>query len=169
MIERITSQSNPNLLYLQHSMEFITNLILIPRFFFTPEIIIKRSPLKQTARRAGWIGCNIDLSNIPTIGKIRIIHKGTAVKSQTVIDKYKKAIPLKTVSINERGWLYDIFLCLDRLGVEFELSDVYAFENKLSNKHPANKNIRPKIRQQLQLLREKGVVEFFGNGRYKKI
>ncbi|RJQ53985.1 MAG: restriction endonuclease, partial [Nitrospiraceae bacterium] len=31
---------------------------------------------------------------------------------------------------------------------------------------PDNKHIRPKIRQQLQILRDKGIVEFKGQGRY---
>ncbi|HDT15115.1 MAG TPA: hypothetical protein ENN55_02790 [Firmicutes bacterium] len=32
--------------------------------------------------------------------------------------------------------------------------------------HPENRNIKPKIRQQLQFLRDKGYLYFEGKGRY---
>ena len=50
----------------------------------------------------------------------------------------------------------------------FTLDEMYQFENILRIKHPQNKNIKPKIRQQLQFLRDKGFIEFLGNGNYKK-
>jgi type II restriction enzyme len=46
---------------------------------------------------------------------------------------------------------------------------MYKFENLLQIKHPANNNIKPKIRQQLQILRDKGFIEFLGNGKYRKV
>ncbi len=49
----------------------------------------------------------------------------------------------------------------------FSLTDVYRFERRLSRLHPRNRNIRPKIRQQLQVLRDHGVLEFLGNGQYR--
>ena len=53
MIERITSNINPQLFVMQYSNLSVTNLTLIPKFFFTPDIIEKRKPLSATARRAG--------------------------------------------------------------------------------------------------------------------
>ena len=53
MIERITSLKNPNLFVMSYADMEVNNLILIPNFFFTPDIIEQRSPLKDTARRAG--------------------------------------------------------------------------------------------------------------------
>ncbi len=32
--------------------------------------------------------------------------------------------------------------------------------------YPNNKNVRPKIRQQLQVLRDLGLIEFEGQGKY---
>jgi type II restriction enzyme len=50
----------------------------------------------------------------------------------------------------------------------FTLQEVYAqFEDELSRLHPENKNIRPKIRQQLQVLRDKGQIKFVGKGTYE--
>ena len=64
----------------------------------------------------------------------------------------------------------DILKCVDKITHEiFSLNDLYAFENELELKHPENKNIKAKIRQQVQFLRNKGFIEFLGNGIYKKI
>ena len=60
--------------------------------------------------------------------------------------------------------------CVETLGVtQFTLEDVYKGEDRLSKIYPANLNIRPKIRQQLQVLRDSGYLEFLGNGRYRII
>ena len=61
MIERITSLRNPHLLYMTQYRTRVASLLLIPKFFFVPEIIEKRKPLAATARRAGWVGCNINI------------------------------------------------------------------------------------------------------------
>lgn len=46
---------------------------------------------------------------------------------------------------------------------------MYAFAEELKIKHPNNNNIEAKIRQQLQLLRDKGFVDFSSRGNYKKL
>ena len=51
---------------------------------------------------------------------------------------------------------------------EFTLQDVYAFAAHLEKLHPANRHVRDKIRQQLQVLRDLGFVEFLGRGRYRQ-
>jgi type II restriction enzyme len=43
------------------------------------------------------------------------------------------------------------------------------FENHFKEKYPNNNFIKDKIRQQLQQLRDKGIIEFIGNGKYKKM
>ena len=50
---------------------------------------------------------------------------------------------------------------------EFSLVDIYASAAHLARLHPANRYIEPKIRQQLQVLRDLGLVEFLGRGRYR--
>ena len=58
--------------------------------------------------------------------------------------------------------------CIDVLNKnEFTLADIYAFEGDLKVIHPENQNIKPKIRQQLQFLRDKGYLEFIGEGVYR--
>jgi type II restriction enzyme len=51
---------------------------------------------------------------------------------------------------------------------EFSLQDFYsAFEGSLAALHSENRNVRPKIRQQLQVLRDHGVLQFLTAGRYR--
>jgi type II restriction enzyme len=50
---------------------------------------------------------------------------------------------------------------------EFTLGEVYAREAALARLHPQNRFVRPKIRQQLQILRDLGFVEFLGGGIYR--
>ena len=50
---------------------------------------------------------------------------------------------------------------------EFELPEIYELENYLKKLHPGNHHIQPKIRQQLQILRDFGLLEFLGGGSYR--
>jgi type II restriction enzyme len=62
----------------------------------------------------------------------------------------------------------DVLACVRELRQEtFTLADAYSSEDRLARLHPQNRNIRPKIRQQLQVLRDHGVLEFLGHGRYR--
>ena len=68
------------------------------------------------------------------------------------------------------GWKKDIFDCLDLIKQQdFNLIDVYKFEDVLKLKHPNNNHIQPKIRQTLQYLRDLGFVKFVAPGKYKKL
>jgi type II restriction enzyme len=50
---------------------------------------------------------------------------------------------------------------------EFELADVYAHAGQLAKLHPQNAHVNDKIRQQLQVLRDLGRLNFPGGGRYR--
>jgi len=172
MIERITSDTNPNFFFLTYDRnDFkVNNFLIIPNFYFVPNIIEKRKPLSSTARRAGWIGCNIDLTEIPETGKIFFIKKSKILKKDNVIGQWRKTLFLKNTSKHNKGWIIDIMNCIDNIDSDtFKLSDVYKFESQLKLKYPNNNFIKDKIRQQLQFLRDKGIIEFKSRGTYKKI
>jgi len=165
----------------------VKNLLLVPHFAFPPSAIIKRKPLSPTARRAGWVGCNFDLNRIPADARIEIIitrgssrRRGNETLSkksnqrfltssptnQTIIippkevrDKFKRVKPLKDLSIKERGWTLDVLNAIRRLGkTEFTTADAYAFARELEQLHPDNRHVKDKIRQQLQVLRDTGLL-----------
>lgn len=170
MIERITSIANPELLVMQYSSDFtVTDLVLIPKFFFVPQIIEKRKPLASSAQRAGWIGCNILYSKIPQQGKIDIIRNGIITPVNEVVRNYNRIKKLETRNINSRTWLFDVLNCVNNIkATDFYLQDIYEYTEILQEKHINNHNIEAKIRQQLQFLRDKGFIEFLGRGHYKK-
>ncbi len=60
--------------------------------------------------------------------------------------------------------------CLDQIKEKmFTLNDVYQFESYLKSLHPDNNFIKDKIRQQLQILRDKGLIKFVSRGKYMKL
>lgn len=137
--------------------------------FFTPDVIEKRKPLADDARRAGWEGCNILLKQIPDFAKIPVIQNKVVLDSNTVRKEYRRVYSLQTNSIESRGWLIDVLRCIERLDSTFTLKQMYKFVEELRIKHPANNNIEAKIRQQVQFLRDKGLIEFSSRGNYKRI
>jgi len=163
----------------------VKNLLLVPSFAFPPSAIIKRKPLSPTARRAGWVGCNFDLTRIPADARIPIVitrssgresapsSSGEIRESQsrltsaaTVIippgkvrEQFRRVKPLKDIGIKERGWTLDVLNAIRRLGkLEFTTADAYAFTRDLEKLHPDNRHVRDKIRQQLQVLRDAGLL-----------
>lgn len=57
--------------------------------------------------------------------------------------------------------------CIENIKTqEFSLSKIYDYEKYLQELHPNNHSIKAKIRQQLQILRNNGYLEFLGNGKY---
>lgn len=169
MIDRITSLDNPSFFFMHYNRYEVNNLIIVPKCFFTPDIIEKRNALSNNARRAGWEGCNILMQRIPATAKIPIILNGVTMPVADVISKYKRVYSLQTKSMESRGWLVDTLHLVERLEETFTLKQMYDFCDELKIKHPNNNHVKDKIRQQLQYLRDKGFVEFKGNGVYKRI
>lgn len=171
MIQRISSPQKPNFFFMAYLTESwrVDSFFVIPKHFFSIDVIEKRKPLSQNARRAGWVGSNILFSKIPNAGKIYYIKDGVAKEKSEVMSNWQKTIFLKKIKKEEsKGWILDIMKCIDELDKkEFTLQEMYRFEEKLSSLYPDNKNIKPKIRQQLQFLRDKGYLEFIEAGKYR--
>jgi type II restriction enzyme len=168
--ERLAASNNPNLLLMNYDRKSlaVVNLFIVPKHFFVRDIIEERKPLKATARRAGWIGSNILLGNVPEAGKIHIVQNRVIRPKETVLEEWQKTLFLRNESLEARGWLLDVLKCVESLGKrEFTLDEVYAFEGHLRDIYPGNQNIKPKIRQQLQYLRDQGFIEFVSRGNYR--
>ncbi len=68
------------------------------------------------------------------------------------------------------GWRKTVFDVVDAIPAnEFVLADVYATVPELRQQYPDNTHIEPKIRQQLQELRDMGLLRFLGGGKYRKL
>jgi type II restriction enzyme len=170
MLQAILADRLPHLLILQYnSLRWkVSDLLLIPSFVLPTSAIEARKPLRSSARRAGWIGCNIILDLVPPEGRIPIIRNGCAIEEDSVRECFKTICSLKYLPVRKRGWTLDVLTVLRSLRNKmFSLSDAYSFEKVLAARHPENQNIRAKIRQQLQIIRDLGYLDFLGQGVYR--
>jgi type II restriction enzyme len=170
MCERLASSNNPNFLFLNYDRALLSvrNVFVIPKHFFVREIIEERKPLADSARRAGWIGCNILLNRVPSSGKVFFVQNGQILPKEGVLSQWQKTLFLRDERAETRRWLIEVMKCVEQIGRrEFNLDDVYAFEDRLSNLYPNNRHVKQKIRQQLQRLRDRGYLEFVSRGYYR--
>lgn len=170
MVTRISSNNNPNFYFLNYDVVSfdVINFCAVPKYFFIPEIIEKRKPLSENAKRAGWIGCNIFIEQIPNSGKIFYVKDKQIQSKDKIMEEWGKMNFLQfSKNIQAKGWLLDIMSCVDKVKKpNFSLADIYKFETYLKDRHPDNNNIQAKIRQQLQILRDKDYLRFEGRGLY---
>ena len=79
-------------------------------------------------------------------------------------------IPDETISSSLKGWKLEVFKCINLIPNQvFTSTEINKFENQLKIIYPNNDHITDKIRQQLQYLRDLGLIEFLGNGHYRKL
>jgi type II restriction enzyme len=170
MKRAILEDRTPNLYVMHYDLSAwsVQNVILVPRFAFTLSAIEKRPPLAATARRAGWVGCNIILDKIPVLARIPVVEQGKAQSRQFVRNAYQRLRPLEKLKVEKRGWTLDVLRVVQSLKKkEFSLQDVYAHADALAKLHPSNRHVRDKIRQQLQVLRDLGLLTFLGDASYR--
>jgi len=110
MRRAIEENRTPHLLALHYDPVAwcVRNLILIPSFALTISCLEKRRPLAPTARRKGWIGCNILLFNIPADARIALISDGSEFRPVVVRRQFSRLQPLETLGHDKRGWTLDV-------------------------------------------------------------
>ena len=170
MMNAIRHDELPSFYFMQYELATwrVRNLLLVPHFAFPPSAIIKRKPLSRTARRAGWVGCNFALNRIPADARIAVVTESRISPAAEVREKFKRVKPLKDISITQRGWTLDVLNAIRRLGkTEFSTADAYAFTRELEKIHPGNRHVHDKIRQQLQVLRDTGLLLHLGRGEWR--
>jgi type II restriction enzyme len=151
MKRAILEDRTPNLFVLHYDLDTwaVRTVVLVPHFAFALSAVERRKPLAPTARRAGWVGCNILLDKIPVHARISVVNEGTPQTSQQVRASYNRLRPLEKLQVEKRGWTLDVLQVVQSLGkLEFTLADVYAHAGALAKLHPNNAHVRDKIRQQ---------------------
>lgn len=173
MMSRLDALQSPHFFFMGYdfSKYEVTNFFVVPSHFLRPTSIEKRKPLSSNARRAGWVGCNILLDQIPEVGRISYVKNGVFAQPVSVLNAWKKtAFLAESKSVESRGWAIDVLSCIEKIGhTEFTLEQMYQFEAELAMRYPNNHFIKDKIRQQLQALRDKGCVEFIRRGKYRLV
>jgi type II restriction enzyme len=170
MIARLRSNCSPEFLFLTYDVQSfcVTNLFAVPTHFLDATAIERRKPLGPNARRAGWTGCNIVMDRIPNAGRVFYVQNGEIQEKSNVLEAWRRTAFLRRqASLEARGWTLEVLRNIQSLNArEFTLQTMYEFEAQLKERFPRNNFIRAKIRQQLQVLRDAGLIVFQGRGRY---
>jgi type II restriction enzyme len=170
MMDAIRNDATPNFYFLQYELVTwrVKNLLLVPSFAFPPSAIVERKPLSSTARRSGWIGCNIALNRIPADARIAVVAESLAVPESEVRAQFQRLRPLRDIKSKERGWTLDVLNAVRSLcKSEFTNEDAYSLLPQLELLHPGNRHVRDKVRQQLQVLRDSGLLVHLERGRWR--
>lgn len=170
MRRTILMDRTPNLFLLRYSLVdlMVRDVLLIPRFVFSLSFLEERKPLSAKAERAGWVGCNFLLDRIPQDARIAVIAEGKPVAVSSVRRAYERLRPLEKLKVEKRGWTLDVLQVVRSLKeTHFTLADVYGHAGELGKLHPNNRHVCAKIRQQLQVLRDLGLLDFLGPGSYR--
>ena len=171
-MEAIAAGRAPHYAFLQYSMDAaqVTHLFVVPGHFLSPACVERRKPLADGARRAGWVGSKILLGRLPAEARVPVVQDGVARHPDDVRREWGR---YRFLSGQLGGWAADVLYCVRALEressvKEFTIQDFYRrFEAELAVRYPNNKNVRAKVRQQLQLLRDGKVLRLLGNGRYE--
>jgi len=172
MMRRAERNRSPHFAFLQYDRREwrVRRLLLVPGHFITPATIERCAPLSDSARRAGWVGCNILLENVGEDGRLLVVddhgvQPPTAVRRKWA--RFSWLADFEDEKADVRGWTLDVLRCVRTFGGRaFNTRDIYEFEPELARLHPNNNTIPDQIRKQLQILRDRGIVRFLGKGRY---
>jgi type II restriction enzyme len=131
----------------------------IPADARIPVVITRSSGRKSAPSAPGQIGeSQSRLTSATTI----------IVPPEEVRARFERVKLLKDISVTQRGWTLDVLNAVRRLGkTEFTTADAYAFTRELEQLHPDNRHVRDKIRQQLQVLRDAGLLLHLGRGEWR--
>ena len=171
MLGRVAAANNPSLFVMGYDPAAlrVTDLIVVPRHFFTAALIEPKPPTWPKGRSAPWRGCNILIGDVPAAGRIPLVRAGVRTPRAEVRDRWGASLFLRDAGQSARGWLIEVMKAVEDIErPEFTLAEVYTFEPRLAALFPRNHNVRPKIRQQLQVLRDVGWLEFTGKGTYRR-
>ncbi len=70
----------------------------------------------------------------------------------------------------QKGWTQEVYQVINQFEKsQFDTQDIYQYTSYFQARYPNNHHIEDKIRQQLQILRDVGLLKFLGNGNYKKL
>ena len=106
--------------------------------------------------------------SIPSYGKLYIVKNSKLESKEQILNKSHKILNLYDLDSQKAKWKIEILKILDSVDSVFSLQEIYEKEAELHNLFPENNHIKDKIRQQLQFIRDDGIIVFHGNGKYEK-
>lgn len=172
MLAAVLGNRTPNFFLLHYRLPewMVRNLLLIPRFAISPSVFTKRKPLSVGARRSEWVGYVLNIRLIPDSAKIPLITEGVEIDRRDVRAQYARIARLQSLKPEQRGWTLDVLRCVESLpNPIFTNGDIYAFESEFAKLYPGNRHIKDKIRQQLQVLRDRGLLKQVLRGEWQRL
>jgi type II restriction enzyme len=170
-IKAIRNGKHPSLILLQYDRNnlLVQQVRILHRSWITEQNIIPRRPLGPQAQRSGWQGCILTLESIPNTAFVYVVQDGSVIPVEKVRSQWQAAHSVSIVPITPKSWLALVLQIVELLPQEFTLRQVYVYEKELAKSYPSNRNIRAKIRQQLQVIRDLGLIQFIEPGVYRKV
>lgn len=143
----------------------VRNVEFVPGHFLSLGTIQRRNPLRPGRDREGWVGSNVLLHMLPPDARVSVIRDGHVRPPRDVREEYARTKPLKDRGSGTVGWTVDVLrevrTLIPQVGTTFTLREVYAAAaENLAALHPGNAHVEEKIRQQMQILRDMGILEF---------
>lgn len=151
----------------------VSDLWVVPGHFITANSIRARNELPPTHPRAGHVLSTIRLDALPPDAMVPVVADGEVRDPHAVRVDYRRFNFLRERGERAAGWMTEVLKevrAFGTVGESFELVDFYLFaEARLASRFPNNRNVRPKMRQQLQELLIRGVVARERPGRYRVV
>jgi len=172
MLRRIRAAEAPALMLMHYSKQWcVEGLVAIHPVFLTLSVVLKRRTAHTRANGKKYQMCDLNLSLIPTDGKIVVVGGGEARSHAAARREFKESKRFADVPLAKRGWAGMVLAAVRKIGKrEFTLAEVYAHEEAMHAAYPENSHVRDKIRQQMQVLRDLGYVEFLSKrGEYRML
>ncbi len=165
MVQSVQMRQHPSFFLLQWDANdyLVTNVQLIHKDCIEEDCIVRRQKIAS-----GFEGFNLDLKLVLRSGRIPIVYEGREIEKDTVLSQWKAITKIIPSMSSLNGWQKEVMRFIDSLGNEFYASD---FEDQCliwEAKYPNNNHIAAKVRQQLQMLRNKGLIQFDGKGKYRR-
>lgn len=162
MMRRIRAEEAPALMLMHYSPEWrVQKLVAIHPVFLTPAVVRKRRRphIRPRTGQKYWM-CDLNLTVIPPDGKIVVVD-GVARPQDEARKAFRASMRFAEIPVKNRGWTALVLAKVRMIGkAEFTLADVYAHEEAMHAVYPENSHVKDKIRQQLQVLRNLGYIEF---------
>jgi type II restriction enzyme len=173
MMREIRAENPPALMLLQYDPAWrVQRLVAVHPVFLTPAVVRKRPKphIRPVSGDEYWM-CDLDLTVIPSDGKIFVVQSGGVRPEAVVRQEFRRSKRFADIPLKLRGWTSLVLSVVRRLGKkEFTLAEIYAHEGMMHAVYPENSHVRDKIRQQMQVLRDLGYVEFLSKrGEYRML
>lgn len=151
----------------------VASLYMTPTNLLHPDLIVPGTVRNINHGRRRYQGCTIDLGLLPQAALVPLVTLGVMRNFAGFQREWRarRALP-RIRSITD--WRLDVLHCIDIICADgrtrFSITDFRPFYFSLQDRHPGNGYVEAKVRQSLQDLRNRSLLEFEdGNGTYRRL